>query len=197
MPSTSTDDPDAAAHSDGPTLPDGRPLPDDSTVRELPTREEGRSFVLPRRIAIGVLTAFVLLGLVNGLGVRSATATSTQDGWTVAVTHPAVARAGLDVPLLIEVTSTDGFDPEIDLVLRADYFDMFESQRFFPEPSAESRDGELLHLTFDAPPSGTTFRVGYDAYIQPSSQIGRTGSVAVVVDDVPVAQTSFRTTLLP
>lgn len=51
-------------------------------------------------------------------------------------------------------------------------------------------------MTFTAPP-GDTFVLAYDAYIQPSAQIGRDGTLAVMVDGDRVAAAEFRTRLLP
>lgn len=173
------------------------PLENDSTVQDLWPVRRARPGVTGRRIAIALLTVVVLLGATNVLGVRSASTTRSADGWTVTVTHPTVARAGLDVPLKIEVSAPDDFDGPIELALDRRYFEIFESQRFFPEPDSESSDGELWYVTFEPPPSGSTFQVAYDAYIQPSSQVGRSGSVALLVDDAAVVTVPFRTVLMP
>ena len=53
-----------------------------------------------------------------------------------------------------------------------------------------------LYLTFDTPPADT-FVLAYDAYIQPASQVGRSGTVAVVEDGRQVGSLDFQTTLLP
>ena len=61
----------------------------------------------------------------------------------------------------------------------------------------ECTDGTQLFLTFAAP-EGDTFVVDFDAYIQPASQIGRNGTVAVVEPDgTQVATTSFATRIVP
>lgn len=172
-------------------------LDDDSTVQNLWPVRRSRPGLIGRRVAVALLTVVVLLGAANVLGVRSGTAVRSSDGWTVAVTHASVARAGLDVPLVIEVTAPDGFDQPIELALDRRYFEIFESQRFFPEPDAESADVDTWYVTFEPPSSGSTFRVAYDAYIQPSSQIGRTGSVTLLVDDAEVVTVPFRTVLMP
>ena len=50
--------------------------------------------------------------------------------------------------------------------------------------------------SFDPPP-GDTLSVDFDAYIQPSSQLGASGEVAVVEAGVPVVTVPFRTWLVP
>lgn len=169
----------------------------DSTLQDVPPVGEGNRYVVGRRVATAAVAVFVLLGLLGVLGSRNDERSTTQGDWTVTVTYAQVARAGLDVPFQIEVTQAGGLDPQIDLVLDRGYFRIYESQRFFPEPAEESSDAEHLYLTFDAPPTGDTLKISYDAYIQPSSQVGHDGTVAVLVDDVPTATVAFRTTLLP
>lgn len=185
----------------GSDVPDGEipsaALEDDSTVQNLWPVRRSRPGLVGRRIVVALLAGVVLLGAANVLGVRSGTATRSADGWTVTVTHATVARAGLDVPLIIEVTAPDGFDQPVELALDRRYFEIFESQRFFPEPDSESADADTWYATFEPPASGSTFQVAYDAYIQPSSQIGRAGSVALLVDDAEVVTVPFRTVLVP
>jgi hypothetical protein len=146
---------------------------------------------------LAVLAAFVLLGLSGLLGVHTSTASADEAGYQVSVRYAAVARAGLDVPFEITVTSDGRFADTITLAVTADYFDIFESQGFIPDPSSAVRNGDVLYLTFDSP-GGHTFKVSYDAYIQPASQQGRAGSVGVVTaDGTTVATVMFRTRLLP
>ncbi len=80
--------------------------------------------------------------------------------------------------------------------MTGDYFDIYESQGLLPNPSDSTRDGDRFYLTFAAPP-GRTFVVTYDAYIQPSAQLGRAGAVAVLDRGGVVARIPFRTVLLP
>jgi hypothetical protein len=53
-----------------------------------------------------------------------------------------------------------------------------------------------LYWTFDPPP-GDELAVDFDAYIQPSSQIGASGEVAVLDGAPPVVTVPFRTWLVP
>jgi hypothetical protein len=94
------------------------------------------------------------------------------------------------------VHAEDGFDKELTLAVTGDYFDLFETQGFHPEPTESTRDGSTLYLTFTAPESDT-FVVAYDAYIQPSAQRGASATVAVVDGTTPLVQVRYRTRLLP
>jgi hypothetical protein len=166
------------------------------TIEGLETRAQGTVAVWSRRGFLALLLVVVLAGLAGLLGVRTATESADDAGWTLSLDHAITARAGLDVPWQVTVTREGGFGKEIELAVTGDYFDIYETQGFTPEPAEETRDGDTLFLTFTAPP-GDTFVVSYDAYIQPASQVGRSGTVSVVDDGVRFASVDFDTTLLP
>ncbi len=168
----------------------------DSTLTGVEERE-GAGAVWGRRILLTALAAFVLVGLTGFLGVHTTTASAQEDGFRVSLKYASVARSGLDVPWTVTVTADGGFDDTVTLAVTGDYFDIFETQGFFPEPSSSVRNGTTLYLTFDSP-GGDTFVVAYDAYVQPASQQGRDGTVGVVTSDGDtVAVVEFRTRVLP
>jgi hypothetical protein len=169
----------------------------DTTLEGLETRRQDVQGAWWRRFFLVLLAVVVAAGLAGLLGVRDATASAEQDGWSLQVRYAATARAGLDVPFVMTVRHEGGFDKQVTLALTADYFDIFETQGFHPEPSGETRDGHTLYLTFDAPPRGDTLTVSYDAYIQPAAQQGRSATVAVWVDQEQVASVDVRTRLVP
>jgi len=145
---------------------------------------------------LGVLTIAVALALTSLLGVHTSTATAQRAGYTLSLRYPAVARAGLDVEWQVRVQHPGGFGKELTLAVTGDYFNIFETQGFHPQPSDETRDGHTLYLTFTAPP-GDTFVVYYDAYIQPASQQGKSARVALLDQGAPAVWIDYRTRLLP
>ena len=168
-----------------------------SSTRTSVAASEGPGAVWGRRAVMTGIAAFVLVGLTGRLGVHTTTHTADEDGYRLSLRFATVARSGLDVPWTVTVVADAGFSDTVTLAVTGDYFDIYESQGFFPEPSASVRNGDTLFLTFDSP-GGDTFVVSYDAYIQPASQQGRDGSVGVVTDDGrTVARVGFRTRLLP
>jgi hypothetical protein len=169
----------------------------DTTLEGLETRRQDIQGAWWRRVFLALLALVVAAGLAGLLGVRDATATGDEDGWSLQLRYASTARAGLDVPFVATVRHEGGFDKEVTLALTGDYLDIFETQGFHPEPSGETRDGQTLYLTFDAPPQGDTLTVSYDAYIQPASQIGRDATVAVWVDQHQVAAVRINTRLVP
>lgn len=167
-----------------------------STLHDVDSTPTRPAAVWARRAFLAALLVVVLLGLVGLLGVHSTTASASQDGWTVDVEYAGIARAGLDVPWTVKVTHPGGFGDQVVLAVKASYFEIYETQGWQPSPSDETRDGDTWYLTFNAP-EGDTFVVAFDAYIQPSSQRGREGWVAVMDSGRRLATVPFRTVLLP
>lgn len=168
----------------------------DSTTANVADRARSAAVTALRRVATGLLALIVALGLLGALGVRTSTATKEEAGYTLALEYPAVARAGLDVRWELHVVRPGGFDDEVTIALGADYFGIFEAQGWYPDPASQTRTADLLLLSFDPPP-GDEFVLGFDAYIQPASQIGSPGSAAIWLEDREVARIDFQTRLVP
>jgi hypothetical protein len=171
----------------------------DSTLRGVRTSEKGR---LARRARWGAIVALIIVVGVAAsgwLGVRTETVSASGDGFRLTVGYATVARAGLDVPLRVQVDRLDGsdFDDDVTLEINARYLSIFETQGFQPDPDQSAAVGDAIRMTFTQPPTGPSFVLNYDAYIQPASQIGTDGQVGIVVDDAPVVTVEFHTTLLP
>ena len=168
-----------------------------STIEGLETPERQRTGLWGRRVVISLIAVMVALGVSGWLGVRTTTEVARQGGYTLSLEHASTARAGLDVPWQVTVERPGGFGKTLTLAVTGDYFDIYETQGFSPQPSAETRDADRAYLTFDTPP-GETFTLSYDAYIQPSSQLGRSGTLSVV-DPAgrPLVSLDFSTRLLP
>lgn len=169
----------------------------DSTLTGFESRRQERIALWGRRAILALLAVVVLAGASGLLGVRASTATDEGGGYTLGVEHAMTARAGLDVPWQVTVTREGGFEKTVTLAVTGDYFDIYETQGFTPEPSTSIRDARTLYLTFDAP-EGETFTVDYDAYIQPSSQRGEGATVSVVDAELRrLASVDIYTFLLP
>lgn len=169
-----------------------------STLDGIRPEGHGALAAWSRRTFLAALALVVLAGVTGLLGARSVTSQAEGAGWDLRLTHAAVARAGLDVPWEVRVTRAGGLPSQVTLAVTGSYLDIYETQGFTPEPAETARDGDTLFLTFDSPPAGDTLVVAYDAYIQPSSQRGADGTLAVLdADDRPVVDLEFRTVLLP
>lgn len=157
---------------------------------------QGRRGLWAGRATLCGLACIVAAGAVGLLGVHTSQAEGSGGGYRLSVEYPRTARAGLDVTWRVTVDRRGGFDDDVQLAVTADYFDIFESQAFFPEPDAQTRDGKLLYLTFTRPP-GDRLVVTYDAYIQPSSQLGRDATISVLAGGKPAASVDIDTWLSP
>ena len=179
--------------------PAARGIPGDSTLHGVRRTEKGWPARWARGLAIVALVATVALAATGLLGVRTTTASASGGGFVLSVTYASAARAGLDAPLRVQVDRSDGadFDDDITLDINARYLSIFESQGFVPDPDKSAGLADSVRMTFDAPPTGSTFVMHFDAYIQPASQLGTDGWVRLIVDDEPVASVDFHTRLLP
>jgi len=166
-----------------------------STLRDIKDRVNSRA-VWGRRAGIALLLVIVIVAATGALGVHARTVTTRSNGYTLSVTYPQSARAGLDVPWRATVHHEGGFSDDVTIAVSSNYFRMFETQGFYPDADSESNDGKFVYFTFDKP-DGDTFVLEYDAYIQPGSQIGKSATVKVSVGDQEVASTSLRTWLVP
>ncbi|HET8591473.1 MAG TPA: hypothetical protein VFM01_17695 [Nakamurella sp.] len=150
-----------------------------------------------RRATVTLLCLILIAAGTGWMGVHSSTVTATADGYTLQVHYARVARAGLDVPFTVRVTAAEPIEHQIVLGITADYFRMFETQGFYPDPADATTDAGTVYLTFDPPPHGNTLVVDYDAYIQPAAQIGKDATISVILGGVRRVSVTVHTTLLP
>ncbi len=168
----------------------------DSTLAGLDAPRGERVRRIGSLVGLLALVAVVLAGATSLLGLRTETTTASGSGYTLELTYPRVARAGLDVMWQLSVQHQGGFPKDLTLSLSADQFDIYEHQAFYPSPASETRTGDQLLLTFTAPP-GDTFVLSFDAYVQPSSQVGKTATVSVLSNGQPAATVHYSTLLAP
>lgn len=171
----------------------------DSTLRGVRTSEKGRLARWARWGAIVALVIVVGVAASGWLGVRTGTVSASGDGFRLTVVYATVARAGLDVPLRVQVDRLDGsdFDDDVTLEINARYLSIFETQGFQPDPDQSAAVGDAIRMTFTQPPTGPSFVLNYDAYIQPASQRGSPAVIAVIVDEEPVVSLDITTFLFP
>jgi len=168
-----------------------------STLRDVRPVEAGPRSLVWRKLGTALLTLVVLAGLFGFLGDRVGVVEGSSGyGHHLRLEYAASSRPGLDVPFEIEITDPDGLDPEVTIAVTGDYFDMYETQGWYPEPSDQRRDDEWVYLTF-ATEEQPVMVIDFDAYIQPVAVTSRNAQIAVVVDGEPVAPLSFRTVLFP
>lgn len=137
---------------------------------------------------------------VWGVDAQEVTASGAgPDGtaYQLSVEAATVSRPGLATPLAIRIEASDTFRAPLRVAVSQDYLAMFDTNGFFPVPSAETADGHQVIYEFDPPP-GDTFLLRYDARIEPAVQSGRSGFVHLL-DDAgdPIASVEFTTRIRP
>jgi hypothetical protein len=168
----------------------------ESTLADVRRAADGPVPRWGRRLGIVVLLVVVLAGALGFLGVRTRTVHATANGYTLSVTYPQIARAGLDIAWRAHVHHAGGFSGDITIAVSTDYFRMFETQGFYPDADSSTNDGHFVYFNFTKPP-GDDFLVDYDAYIQPSSQLGKPATVKLLIGNKLKVQTSLHTWLVP
>lgn len=169
----------------------------DSTLADVAGPDRPDHGLWARRAAVLLLVLLQLTAATGWLGVHSGTVRADRDGYMLAVTYPVVARAGLDVPLTVRVRAPRDIDEDVVIGISSAYFRMFETQGFFPEPSEVAADADTIWMTFSPPPSGRDLVIDYDAYIQPSSQRGKSAEIRLLTGGVERASVTISTTLIP
>jgi hypothetical protein len=165
-------------------------VPQDTDLRRV---RRARTF---RRVAIAVIGVFVLLGVAGVFGARSGTASASGGGYSLVVTYPAVTRPGLAVRWSLEIRRRGGLEDQVTLSTTSSYFDLFDFNQFYPQPSAETSDGETTILTFDTA-GGEIFRVILDGRLEPARQDGAAAVSSVLVGGRPVVSVRYRTMVMP
>jgi hypothetical protein len=185
--------PDPGADSaDEATTEPSTTAPPDADPREVRRR---RSL---RRALFCALSLFLLLGLVDVLGPRTAETSASGEGWEVSVTYPRVTRPGLSVRVSIEIRRPGGFDLPVVLAAESSYFDAFDDIRTEPEPVESTADGSRSIWTFAAPTAGDTLTVDVSGRSQPGLQLRRlSGRVSILVADRPALTVRWKTYVTP
>jgi hypothetical protein len=170
---------------------------DDSTLGPIRSMRLAKRARHGRRLAITVLWLIVVAGGVGLLGVHSRTVSATGGGIHASLSYAGIARAGWDVPWHLELTKDGGFGGgTITVAVSRSFFDIYETQGFHPAPDSETSDADYVYLEF-APPPGDTLVIDYDAYIQPTAQVGRSSDLKVITDGQERVSLRWHTFLFP
>lgn len=170
---------------------------DDSTLRPIRSMRLAKRARQGRRVAIVALWLIVIAGGVGVFGVHSRTVSASRGGVEASLTYAGIARAGWDVPWHLVISKEGGFGTgSVTVAVSRSFFDIYETQGFHPSPDSETSDAGYVYLEF-APPPGDTLVIDYDAYIQPTAQVGRTSDLKVITDGVERVSVRWHTFLFP
>lgn len=158
--------------------------------------ESQRRFRAMRRVGTGVLGVLVVLGVANLVGVRVGQATAESDGTSLAVTYASVTRPGLSTPWSVEVRRDAGFPGPVTIVTTKGYFESFDFNQWYPEPSATTVRGDDLLLTFERP-QGEVFELSFDGRATPTFNLGASAVTAIESEGLPPLSVEYRTVVMP
>lgn len=152
---------------------------------------------LERRIMLGVLVLFLVLGALEVFGAWTRTVTSTANGVTLTVTYPAVTRPGLPIRWEFTVTRPGGFSGPISLRTSFDYTHLFDISNLEPDARSATATGSDVVYTFDPPSAGDTFRVTMDGNTEPGFHELPPVTTSVSIAGADAASVTYRTIVVP
>ena len=153
-----------------------------------------------RWVFAACLTAFLVVGMLGGYGVRHREVTAVGGGYELTVRFATVTRPGLASVWSAEVRRTDGaaLDGPVTIATDAAYFELFDENGLDPDPSSATTDGERLIWEVEPAEGATSVVLDFDARIEPAVQLTRKkGETSVLVDDEPVVAVTYHTNVLP
>jgi hypothetical protein len=152
------------------------------------------SFVL---VAIVVLAVLDGLGVFDVYGVDSDHVRAEGGGYSLDVQYPTVSRPGLAAPFQVTVGRPGGFDDQVRVAVDRHYLAIWDENGVDPQPDSEAGTSDDVVWEYD-PPDGDVIVVDFDARIEPATQRGHSGRVALL-DDAgdEIVSVEFSTRVLP
>ncbi|MFO7299342.1 MAG: hypothetical protein DIU67_004020 [Actinomycetes bacterium] len=152
-----------------------------------------------RIASLSVIVVLVGAGLLGLLGLRVGTVTAAGGGLELEVRHASVTRPGIATPFVVKVSSSDGSPLPALVTIRIDrsYLEILDENGIDPDPTTSFQDERWTWWGFAVPEGAQGVLVGFDARLQPSSQVGRRGTVAVEVDGQEVVSAEILTVVMP
>jgi hypothetical protein len=149
-----------------------------------------------RRSVLGLLLVFVILGAAGMFGARTRTVSASAGGYELSVTYPAVTRPGLAILWSVEVRREGGLGQEVVIATSSEYFDLFDFNQLYPQPSEETSDGRSTIWTFQAP-EGDVMQITMDGRMEPAQQSGAGAITSVLLDGRPAVEVRYSTVVMP
>jgi hypothetical protein len=162
----------------------------------VPYRKLGRTRLV-RRFYMGIVGAFLILGLLNVFGSKTASVSAAAHGYTMRVTYPAATRSSLPVKWQLTVTHPRGFSRDVRIAIPIDYFNLFDFNNLYPTPSTTLNRGGMVIMSF-SPPTGDTFVLLLDARTQAGLRTGM-GTTTSLLDagGSVLVQVAYSTRVVP
>jgi hypothetical protein len=150
-----------------------------------------------RRIYMGLVGAFILLGMLNVFGSKTSSVEASRNGYSLQVVYPSSTRSSLPVEWRLIVTRIGGFTEPVRIGVPLDYWNMFDFNNFYPTPDSTLNEGGMVVLVFPKP-AGDRLEVLLDARAQPGLRFGTSTTTAVLGDDNrPLVEVGYTTRVAP
>lgn len=117
---------------------------DDSTLCDVSEPNRPPHGLWARRVVVAAMVATIVTAALAWLGVHSAAESATNSGYRLTVTYARVARAGLDVPLTIQLAAPAPLHQNVVISISSGYFRILEILGFQPAPAKVSSDATTL-----------------------------------------------------
>ena len=135
-------------------------------------QRERRGLIL-RRVVLGLIAIFVVLGAAGVFGVKSKTVSGSPNAeYQLSVRYPSRTRAGLPASITIRARHDGGFDGPVVIALTRSYLGLFDEQGFRPDPDAATSEGPFLVYEFEPPDKGDTFTLSIDVIVETGRHFG-------------------------
>ncbi len=148
---------------------------------------------------MGFLGVVLVAGGLGLLGVRSASAVASLNGYTLEVTHAAMTRPGLASPFEVRIATGDGsqLPPTVTIRIESAYLAMFDENGLHPDPVSSFRNQRWTWWTFEVPDGAQEISVSLDARLEPGVQSGRSSMVALEIAGEEMVTVHFETGVMP
>jgi hypothetical protein len=163
--------------------------------RDVPFGVQRRHRTL-RRAGLVAIGALVLAGSANLVGLRLESASARAGGTSLEVTYALVTRPGLATPWRVEVRRAGGFEGPITISTTTAYFESFDFNQWYPEPTGSTVRADELLLRFD-PPEGDVFTLRFDGRATPTFNLGSGAVTTLETPGSPVLRVEYRTVVVP
>jgi hypothetical protein len=151
-----------------------------------------------RRAGFGLITLFLVLGVLGVFGPRTAETSATGEGWEVSVTYPRVTRPGLAARVTFEIRRPGGFDLPVVLAVQSSYLDALDESTVEPEPVESTADASRSIWTFAAPTAGDSLVVDVSGRVEPGAQLEQlSGRASILVADSAAVSVRWKTFTTP
>ncbi|MGB6058456.1 MAG: hypothetical protein WBF71_09330 [Microthrixaceae bacterium] len=189
---------DALGRSDGKVTACGRNAARGSTEPDDTTKGWTRFEYVLRAFVYLVIFGVIALAVSGTTGLKTRTASASNDSLKMTVTYGQVTRPGIPTPLVIRVSSAtdDPLPAQIHLGINESYLALLDGNG--PEPAPDSAGSVDGMTTWTYSTNGArTFTVDLGADVDTNVHSGTTGSARLTAEGSKPLNVRFRTWIWP